>query len=90
MNVSSVLSEEKKQGIALGQLGWTLRRIEKEIGVRRETAAGNLKAAGISVRAPGRWGHSPPPTPASEMTASPGTVSARDGNATAPWPQDQP
>ena len=37
--MSNVLSEEKqKQVIALGQLGWTLRRIEKETGVRRETA----------------------------------------------------
>jgi hypothetical protein len=45
--VSNVLSEEKqKQVIALGQLGWTLRRIEKETGVRRETAAGYLRVAG--------------------------------------------
>jgi len=35
--VSNVLSEEKKkQIIALGQLGWSLRRIEKATGVRRE------------------------------------------------------
>ena len=55
MNVSSVLSEQKKkQVIALGQLGWTLRRIQEETGVRRETAAAHLKAAGITVRSPGR------------------------------------
>ena len=49
--MSNVLSEEKqKQAVALGQLGWTLRRIEKEIGVRRETAAGYLRAASVPIR----------------------------------------
>jgi transposase len=53
--VSNVLSEEKqKQVIALGQLGWSLRRIQRETGVRRETAAVYLKAAGIPVSPPGR------------------------------------
>jgi hypothetical protein len=69
--VSNVLSEEKqKQVIALGQLGWTLRRIEKETGVRRETAAGYLRGAGVPVRPPGRWGRLPPPDakPANEVT----------------------
>jgi transposase len=52
--MSNVLSEEKKQQvIALGKLGWPLRRIEEETGVRRETAAGYLKAAGIEVHPPG-------------------------------------
>jgi transposase len=59
--VSNVLTEEKKQQvIALGRLGWSLRRIEREIGVRRETVAGYLKAAGIGVRVPGAWGRRPP------------------------------
>jgi len=36
--VSNVLNEEKKkQFIALGQLGWSLRQIEKATGIRRET-----------------------------------------------------
>ena len=49
--MSNVLSEEKKQQvIALGRLGWTLRRIEQATGVRRETAGAYLKAAGIAVR----------------------------------------
>ena len=53
--MSNVLSEEKqKQIIALGQLGWSLRRIQRETGVRRETAAAYLKAAGIAVSPPGR------------------------------------
>jgi transposase len=72
--VSNVLSEEKKkQVIALGQLGWALRRIEKETGIRRETAAGYLKAAGIAVRAAGGWGRrKPPPSkPANEVTTGP-------------------
>jgi len=35
--VSNVLSEEKKQQvIALGRLGWSLRRIQRETGIRRK------------------------------------------------------
>jgi transposase len=53
----NVLSEEKKQQvIALGRLGWSLRRIQKAVGVRRETASGYLKNAGFTVRPPGGWG----------------------------------
>jgi transposase len=52
--MSNVLSEEKKQQvIALGKLGWTLRRIEQSTGVRRETAAAYLRAAGVAVSPPG-------------------------------------
>jgi hypothetical protein len=41
VNESNVLSEEKqKQVIALGQVGRILRHIERETGVRRETADG--------------------------------------------------
>jgi hypothetical protein len=43
--MSNVLSEEKKQQvIALGKLGWPLRRIEQATGVRRETASAYLKS----------------------------------------------
>ena len=53
--MSNVLSKEKRQQIlALGRLGWSLRRIEEATGVRRETASGYLKAAGLSVRGRGR------------------------------------
>ena len=56
------MSEEKKQQvIALGRLGWSLRRIQRETGVRRETAATYLKSVGIAVREPGRWGNKPSP-----------------------------
>ena len=59
-DVSNVLSEEKKQQvIALGRLGWSLRRIERETSVRRETAASYLRLAGVEIRAPGRWGRPP-------------------------------
>lgn len=67
--MSNVLSEEKRnQVIALGQLGWPLRRIEQATGVRRETAAGYLKAAGIAIRPPRGWGRKPPRKPANEVT----------------------
>jgi hypothetical protein len=36
--------------IALGRLGWSLRRIEGATDVRRETVSGYLKAAGVAVR----------------------------------------
>jgi hypothetical protein len=55
--VSNVLSEEKKnQVIVLGRLGWSLRQIQKAVGIRRETAGSYLKAAGIAVRPAGGWG----------------------------------
>jgi hypothetical protein len=54
--VSNVLSEEKReQVIALGRLGWSLRRIEKTVHIRRETISGYLKAAGVPVRPPGAF-----------------------------------
>jgi transposase len=80
--VSNVLNEEKKkQVIALGQLGWALRRIEKETGIRRETAAGYLKAAGIPVRPAGGWGkRKPPPSkPANEVTTGPAAAKPANG-----------
>jgi len=51
--VSNVLGEEKKQQvIALGHLGWSLRRIQRETGVRRETISAYLKEAGVELRPP--------------------------------------
>lgn len=51
--MANVLGEERQQQIlALGRLGWSLRRIETATGVRRETASAYLKAAGIVVRGP--------------------------------------
>ena len=53
--------------IALGRLGWPLRRIEQETGVRRETASAYLKAAGIGVRPARAWGRRPPAKAANEV-----------------------
>ncbi|MFQ5972672.1 MAG: IS21 family transposase [Alphaproteobacteria bacterium] len=53
--MSNVLDHEKQhQILALGRLGWSLRRIEQATRVRRETVSGYLKAAGIVVRGRGR------------------------------------
>jgi hypothetical protein len=71
--MSNVLSEEKKQQvIALGRLGWSLRRIQRATSVRRETAAGYLRAAGIEPRPPGGWGRPAPPAakPANEAAVT--------------------
>jgi hypothetical protein len=73
--MSNVLNEAKKQQVlALGRLGWPLRRIEQETGVRRETAGAYLKAAMIGVRAPGAWGRRPPAKPANENEVTPGST----------------
>ena len=78
------MSEEKKQQvIALGRLGWSLRRIQQATRIRRETAARYLKAAGIAVRPPGGWGRAPA-KPAIEVTTDFGVESA---GPTAPYPQ---
>jgi hypothetical protein len=48
----NVLGDDKRQQVlALGRLGWSLRRIEEATEVRRETASAYLKAAGIVVPA---------------------------------------
>jgi len=53
VGMANVLNEEKKQQVlALGRLGWSLRRIQQATHVRRETAGAYLKAAGIAVRPP--------------------------------------
>jgi transposase len=55
--MGNVLDVSKQQQVlALGRLGWTLRRIEQQTGVRRETASAYLKAAGVAVRGRGRPG----------------------------------
>src|SRR5256884_626100 len=70
--MSNVLNEAKKQQVlALGKLGWPLRRIEQATGVRRETAGAYLKAAGIAVRPPAGWGRRAPAKPANEVTTDP-------------------
>jgi len=81
--VSNVLNEEKKQQvIALGRLGWSLRRIQRTIGVRRETAATYLRAAGI---------RQPSPKPAKEVITDFGAeLAVRATAAHAPQPGHRP
>jgi transposase len=81
--VSNVLNEEKKkQVIALGQLGWSLRRIQKHTGVRRETAGEYLKVAGVAVRPPRGWGKKLPAKPANEVTTDPPAAKPANGVTT--------
>ena len=92
--MSNVLKEEKRQQVlALGRLGWSLRQIEEATGVRRETASGYLKAAGLKVRGRGR----PPARPAKpaispEMPtdSSPATAAGEGTAAAAPVPAQRP
>jgi transposase len=91
--MSNVLSDDKKQQVlALGRLGWSLRRIEDGTGVRRETASGYLKAAGIAVR--GRGGRRVPPKPAilDGVSTDPGSAkpASLEGVSTDPELAGQP
>jgi len=71
VTVSNVLREEKKQQIiALGRLGWSLRRIEREVEVRRETISAYLKEAGVALRLP--RGRLLPAEPVNQVTIDPG------------------
>lgn len=75
--MSNVLDHEKRlQVLALGRLGWSLRRIQEATGVRRETASVYLQAAAVPVRKrggrPRAW---PPPKPAT----TPGVSTDLDG-----------
>ena len=64
--MANILGEDRRQQVlALGRLGWALRRIEQATGVRRETASTYLKVAGIAIREPRRRR---PPKPASEVS----------------------
>lgn len=66
--MSNVLDNDtREQILAVGRLGWSLRRIEEATGIRRETASPYLKAAGIAVRRrggrPREWPAKPATTP---------------------------
>jgi hypothetical protein len=82
--MANVLNNEKKQQIlALGQLGWSLRRIQQATQVRRETISTYLKAAGVGVWPPGGWGRQPGSKPAIGVTTDFGV------ELSAPRPQIQ-
>src|SRR5882672_9238154 len=54
--MANVLKDEKKQQIiALGRLGWSLRKIQEATRVRRETIRAYLRGAGVEIWPPGRW-----------------------------------
>jgi len=93
--MTNILGDDKKhQILALGRLGWPLRRIEQATGVRRETASAYLKAAGIAIREP-RQRRPPanpaspvstdPANPASEVSTDPEALPAGLGDPS-PWP----
>ncbi|MBI1959769.1 MAG: IS21 family transposase, partial [Candidatus Rokubacteria bacterium] len=72
--MTNILSDDKRQDVlALGRLGWTLRRIQQATGVRRETASAYLKAAGLAVRPRGRGGR-PPANPATGLSTDSGAL----------------
>src|SRR2546429_8499713 len=74
MGMANVLNEEKKQQVlALGRLGWSLRRIQQATRIRRETASAYLKAAGIGVRPPSGRGRRAA-KPANEVITDSGTA----------------
>src|SRR6266545_3575212 len=69
--MSNVLDDITQQQIlALGRLGWSLRRIEQALAVRRETISGYLKAAGIAVHGRGRRSESKPKPAISEEVST--------------------
>jgi transposase len=83
--MANILGDDTQQQVlALGRLGWPLRRIEAATGVRRETASVYLKAAGIPVRLPRRR-RPPAPNPASQVSTDFGGPSAGP-EPRPPWP----
>jgi hypothetical protein len=87
--MSNVLSDEKRQQIiALGRLGWPLRRIEQATGVRRETAGAYLKAAVIYVQPSGAGDACRSKTankvPADSDPARPGNEACTDSDSAGP------
>ena len=83
--MANILGDDTKQQIlALGRLGWPLRRIEQATGVRRETASAYLKAAGIAIRAPRC--RQPPPNPASQVSTDPANPASEVSTDPGPLP----
>src|SRR5256886_12292469 len=66
--MANVLKDEKKlQLIALGRLGWSLRKIQEATRVRRETISAYLRGAGLEIWPPGRWRRESKAKPAIEV-----------------------
>ena len=76
--MGNVLRREKReQVIALGQLGWSLRRIEEATGVRRETVGEYLRRAGVAIRPVGSWGEKSLSKPATSVITGSGEEAAK-------------
>jgi transposase len=93
--MSNVLSDEKKQQVlALGRLGWSLRRIEAATGVRRETASAYLKAAAVAVggrgRRPGVYPSKPATTDGVSTDPGPSKPATTAGVSIDPGPAPPP
>ena len=89
--MSNVLSDHKQQQVlALGRLGWSLRRIQQATGIRRETAGAYLRAAGIPVRGVGGrprvW---PPSKPATTVEVSTDSTPPPEGAAAPARPPER-
>jgi hypothetical protein len=66
--MANVLKDEKKQQIiALGRLGWSLRKIQETTRVGRETISAYLRGAGVEIWPPGRWKREGKAKPAIEV-----------------------
>jgi len=73
--MGNVLKRDKReQVLALGRLGWSLRRIEEATGVRRETVGEYLRKAGVVIRLPGSWGEKSLAKAAALVTTGPSEV----------------
>src|SRR5262249_37836676 len=87
--MANILGDDKKQQVlALGRLGWPLRRIEVATGVRRETAGAYLKAAGITIRAARH--RRPPPKAASQVSTDLANPASEVCTDSGPPPQGRP
>jgi transposase len=99
--MANVLRPEKQEQVrALGRLGWSLRRIQRETDVDRASVRRYLTEAGIAVREPRR--RRPPAVagskpasqvtpdsgvdskPASQVFPDPAVAAARDASLTSP------
>ena len=82
--MSNVLAEDKRQQVlALGRLGWSLRRIERATWVRRETASNYLTVAGVVVRGRGRPRTAPAKPAISSEVSTDSSAAPASGSGTA-------
>jgi len=73
-------NEEKQQVLALGRLGWSLRKIEEATGTLREPVGAYLRAAGVAVRAPRQVALAAKPATASGVSTDSDAAKLAIGN----------